>query len=188
MHHADDFLHKHRLLDSYLNEEKLTQVLIFTATKRGADQLSRMLLAQGHDTAPLHGDLPQNTRKKTMDRMKKGNLRILVATDVAARGLDIKGISHVINFDLPSIAEDYIHRIGRTGRAGENGIAVSLVTPEDWGKLRDIEQLTGRTVERSVIPGLEPVKAVPKLDRTNRLMASGLSNRRRRRSGSRMRF
>ncbi len=186
VHHADDFLHKHRLLNSYLNESEVTQALIFTATKRGADRLSSLLMAQGHDTAPMHGDLPQNKRKKTMDRMKKGNLRILVATDVAARGLDIKGISHVINFDLPSVAEDYIHRIGRTGRAGENGIAVSLVTPDDWGKLRDIERLTGRTVERSVIPGLEPVKAVPNLKQAGR--GAPPPNRRRRRSGSRMRF
>ncbi len=186
VHHADDFIHKHRLLNNYLQQDELTQALIFTATKRTADRLASILAAQGHDSAPLHGDLPQGARRKTMDRMKQGKLRILVATDVAARGLDIKGISHVINFDLPSVAEDYIHRIGRTGRAGENGIAVSLVSPEDWGKLRDIERLTGRPVERSVVPGLEPAKAAPQFRPTSGA-ALPRFGRKKRRAGSRLR-
>ena len=188
VHHADDFIHKHRLLDNYLKQDELTQALIFTATKRNADRLASMLAAQGHNSAPLHGDLPQGARRRTMDRMKQGKLRILVATDVAARGLDIKGISHVINFDLPSVAEDYIHRIGRTGRAGENGIAVSLVSPDDWGKLRDIERLTGRPVERSVVPGLEPAKNAPKFrSNSSRTPAFSRFGRRKRRFGSRLR-
>lgn len=187
VHHADDLIHKHRLLDSYLKNDEMTQALIFTATKRTADRLASILEAQGHDSAALHGDMPQGLRKKTMDRMKDGKLRVLVATDVAARGLDIKGISHVINFELPSVAEDYIHRIGRTGRAGENGIAVSLVSPEDWGKLREIERLTNMPVERTVVPGLEPLRAGPEFRSAtdaNRLPRFG---RKKRRSGSRLR-
>ena len=90
------------------------------------------------------------------------SLKFLVATDVAARGLDIKGMSHVINFDLPMVAEDYIHRIGRTGRAGAEGIAISLVTPEDWTKLTDIERLTGRALKPETIPGLEPQVPAPR--------------------------
>jgi superfamily II DNA/RNA helicase len=98
----------------------------------------------------------QRDRKRTVDRMRDGKVRLLVATDVAARGLDIKGISHVINFDLPMVAEDYIHRIGRTGRAGATGIAITLVGPEDRSKLFGIERLTGRKLDREIIPGLEP--------------------------------
>lgn len=161
VHHADDLIHKHRLLDSYLKREELTHALIFTARKRTAERLALMLGAQGHNSASLHGDMSQSLRKRTMDRMKQGKLRILVATDIAARGIDIKGISHVINFELPFIAEDYIHRIGRTGRAGENGVAISLVSPEDWGKLREIERLTEMPVERCIIPGLEPNNSGP---------------------------
>ncbi len=185
IHHADDFLHKHRLLDSYLERKELTQALIFTATKRTADRLAGMLEAQGHDSAAIHGDLPQKLRKRAMDRMKQGSLRILVATDVAARGIDIKGVSHVINFDLPYDAEDYIHRIGRTGRAGEYGQAVSLVSPEDWGKLHQIEKLTGKALERSVIPGLEPQKATPIPSGSPRRLPP--VRRRRRRGRSRLR-
>lgn len=161
VHHADDLIHKHRLLDSYLKCEELTHALIFTSRKRTAERLALMLGAQGHNSASLHGDMSQGSRKRTMEKMKQGKLRILVATDIAARGLDIKGISHVINFELPHVAEDYIHRIGRTGRAGENGIAISLVSPDDWGKLREIERLTETPVERCIIPGLEPINAGP---------------------------
>ncbi|MCS1409838.1 MAG: ATP-dependent RNA helicase RhlE [Verrucomicrobia subdivision 3 bacterium] len=188
VYHADNLIHKHRLLDSCLKRDELTQALVFTATKRTADRLASMLSAQGHDSAPLHGDLSQGARKKTMNRMKQGKLRILVATDVAARGLDIKGISHVINFDLPNVAEDYIHRIGRTGRAGENGTAISLVSPEDWGKLREIERLTGMLVERSVVLGLEPEKASPEFQpQKARSSAFPRFGRRKRRFGSRLR-
>lgn len=122
-----------------------------------------------------------------MDKMQEGKLRILVATDVAARGLDIKGITHVINFELPSVAEDYIHRIGRTGRAGENGIAISLVSPEDWGKLREIERLTNMPVERIVIPGLEPEKAGPEFRSATTASPLPRFGRKKRRMGSRMR-
>jgi len=165
IHQADNIGHKHRLLSHHLSSVDLTQAVIFTATKRGADQLAKTLAEQGHTSAALHGDMGQRDRKRTVDRMRDGKLRLLVATDVAARGLDIKGISHVINFDLPMVAEDYIHRIGRTGRAGASGVAITLVGPEDWSKLAGIERLTGRKLDRETIPGLEPVRAEPRRGR-----------------------
>ena len=165
LHHADDHGHKHNLLSHYLNSTELSQAVIFTATKRGADKLAKRLADQGHTSAALHGDMGQGARKRTVEQMRRGKFRLLVATDVASRGLDIKGISHVINYDLPMVAEDYIHRIGRTGRAGATGTAISLVGPEDWGKLHGIERLTGRKLEREIIAGLEPTKSEPKAGR-----------------------
>ena len=157
VHQADNIEHKHRLLDHHISNEALTQAVIFTATKRGADKLAQALAGRGHASATLHGDMGQRDRKRTVERVRDGRVRLLVATDVAARGLDIKGISHVINFDLPMVAEDYIHRIGRTGRAGASGTAITFVGPEDRAKLAGIERLTGRKLEREIIPGLEPV-------------------------------
>ncbi len=156
IYQADDASHKRKLLAHHLVQDELTQALVFTATKRGARRMAKVLDAQGHATGALHGDMSQSARKRTVESMRRGNIRVLVATDVAARGLDIRSISHVINFDLPSVAEDYIHRIGRTGRAETSGTAISLVTPEDHPKLSQIERLTGRKLERSVIAGLEP--------------------------------
>lgn len=164
VHHADDVAHKHRLLAYYLASADLTQAVIFTATKRGADRLAKTLATKGHASAALHGDMNQSQRKRAVERLRRGELRLLVATDVAARGLDIRGISHVINFDLPMVAEDYIHRIGRTGRAGATGTAVSLVGPDDWHRLGGIERLTGRQLERVLIPGLEPSTTEPRGD------------------------
>ena len=108
-----------------VSDSELTRAIIFSATKRDADELSRELSRNGYPAAALHGDMTQMARNKTIDRMRRGGIRLLVATDVAARGLDVNGISHVINFDLPRFAEDYVHRIGRTGRAGATGIAIS---------------------------------------------------------------
>jgi superfamily II DNA/RNA helicase len=161
IHQVDDVAHKQRLLSHYLDSGGIDQVVIFTATKRGADKLAKSLAAKGHASAALHGDMGQGARKRTVERMRRGEVRMLVATDVAARGLDIRGISHVINFDLPMVAEDYIHRIGRTGRSGSTGTAVSLVGPEDRAKLAGIERLTGRTLDREVVPGLEPARSHP---------------------------
>jgi superfamily II DNA/RNA helicase len=168
VHQADNIGHKHRLLSHHLSNKDLTQAVIFTSTKRGADMLAKTLAEQGHASAALHGDMNQRDRKRTVDRMRDGKVRLLVATDVAARGLDIKGISHVINFDLPMVAEDYIHRIGRTGRAGATGAAITLVGPEDWLKLSGIERLTGRKLERETIPGLEPLVTEPRAGRGNK--------------------
>ncbi|HEY9199403.1 MAG TPA: DEAD/DEAH box helicase, partial [Gammaproteobacteria bacterium] len=161
VHQADNVGHKHRLLAHYLGHASLSQAVIFTATKRGADELAKQLAAQGHASAALHGDMNQGARRRTVEQMRRGQFRLLIATDVAARGLDIKGLSHVINFDLPMVAEDYIHRIGRTGRGGATGTAVSLVGPDDWRKLGGIERLTGRRLERAVIDGLEPSRSEP---------------------------
>lgn len=162
IHAADDFRHKKALLAHLLDDPELTQAIIFTATKKGADMLAENLAKQGHQCAALHGDMRQSARNRTVDQLRQRKLRFLVATDVAARGLDIKGISHVINFDLPMVAEDYIHRIGRTGRGGASGIATSLVSGEDWSKLGRIEKLTGNRLERSIIDGLEPKTPEPR--------------------------
>ncbi len=157
LHLADDGAHKQRLLAHYLASDSLTRAVVFTATKRGADRLAKALAAKGHACAALHGDMNQGQRRRTVERLQRGELRVLVATDVAARGLDVKGITHVINFDLPMVPEDYIHRIGRTGRAGATGWAVSLVGPDDRARLAGIERLTGQRLKRSLVPGLEPM-------------------------------
>ncbi|MCL5668693.1 MAG: DEAD/DEAH box helicase [Gammaproteobacteria bacterium] len=156
IHQADDVRHKRRLLNHILCTRELTQAIVFTSTKRAADDLADDLTADGHACAALHGDMKQSARNRTVQRLRQGSVKILVATDVAARGLDIKGVSHVINFDLPMVAEDYVHRIGRTGRGGAFGMAVSLIGPQDWGKLGGIERLTGARLERKILPGLEP--------------------------------
>jgi superfamily II DNA/RNA helicase len=156
IHLADNRKHKRALLTHLLGNRQLSQCVVFTATKRGADELAMELEDDGHATAALHGDMHQKQRQRTIERMKRGHVRVLVATDVASRGLDIKGLSHVINFDLPIQAEDYVHRIGRTGRGGASGIAVSLVGPQERLLLGRIEKLTGQQLERQVISGLEP--------------------------------
>jgi superfamily II DNA/RNA helicase len=159
MHLAANPEHKHALLSHVLADPALKQAIIFTGTKRGADKLAKRLNAQGHACAPMHGNMRQNARQKTVDSLRSGTLKLLVATDVAARGIDVLGISHVINFDLPTVAEDYIHRIGRTGRNGATGIAISLVGPQDTEKLRAIEKLTGHRVERKETSVAVPPRA-----------------------------
>lgn len=161
VHQADDFRHKMKLLTASLQNDELNQAIIFTATKKGADDMAMRLREDGYSVAALHGDMRMSQRTRVVDRMRRNNLKLLVATDVAARGLDVKGITHVINFDLPMAAEDYIHRIGRTGRGGSTGTALSLVGPNDWDVLSRIEKLTGRPVERRVIEGMEPSLPIP---------------------------
>ena len=159
---TDDVGHKHRLLDVLLRDVDLTQAVVFTATKKSAEELSETLLEQGFAAAALHGDMPQHKRNRTLQRLRDGQTRVLVATDVAARGIDVAGISHVINFDPPRQAEDYVHRIGRTGRAGRSGTAVTFVHGRERGLVRDIERYTGQAVRVDVIPGLEPKARVDK--------------------------
>ncbi len=156
LHYVDDLSHKNRLLDHLLRDMALKQAIVFTATKRDADTLADNLSAQGHEAAALHGDMSQRDRTRTLTKLRHGGLRVLVATDVAARGIDVAGITHVINFDLPKFAEDYVHRIGRTGRAGAAGIAVSFASGKDGINLKKIERFTGQQIALHVVPGLEP--------------------------------
>jgi superfamily II DNA/RNA helicase len=156
LHYVDDISHKNRLLDHLLRDIGLKQAIVFTATKRDADTLADSLSAQGHEAAALHGDMNQRDRTRTLTKLRHGGLRVLVATDVAARGIDVVGITHVINFDLPKFAEDYVHRIGRTGRAGASGIAVSFASGKDGVNLKKIERFTGQRIASHVVPGLEP--------------------------------
>jgi superfamily II DNA/RNA helicase len=156
LHRVDDSAHKHRLLGHFLTEASVNKAIIFTATKRGADQLARTLHAQGHKAAALHGDLNQGARNRVIRDLRGGKVQLLVATDVAARGIDVSGISHVFNFDLPRSAEDYVHRIGRTGRAGASGIAISFAAPDEARIVRDIERYAGLTLPTHTIPGMEP--------------------------------
>jgi len=156
LHYVDDLSHKNRLLNHVLGDEKLKQAIVFTATKRDADTLADNLYAQGHAVAALHGDMNQRERTRTLTWLRNGGLRVLVATDVAARGIDVPDITHVINFDLPKFAEDYVHRIGRTGRAGAEGIAVSFASQKDSTHLTRIERYTGQRIDAHTIPGLEP--------------------------------
>ncbi len=162
VHFADDHGHKHRLLDHLLADVDIGQSIVFIATKRDAESLATRLRGEGHKAAALHGDMNQYERTRTLQDMRRGGVRTLVATDVAARGIDVAGITHVINFDLPRQAEDYVHRIGRTGRAGATGIAVSLANHAERGTLRQIERFTGAPIPAHVIPGLEPRSRAPR--------------------------
>ncbi len=161
IYQADDYRHKRALLRHILQDTSVWQAIIFTATKRGADALSDELAAQGFSVDALHGDMKQSKRTRTLEQMHKGKLMILVATDVAARGLDVKKLSHVINFDMPREPESYVHSIGRTGRAGEAGVAISLVGPQEWPQLAMVERFVGQRLERQTIPGLEPKYTQP---------------------------
>ncbi|MGA2400165.1 MAG: DEAD/DEAH box helicase [Syntrophobacteraceae bacterium] len=156
LHIADGLQHKNRLLRHLCADRTITRAIVFSATKRDADSLARELHSEGYAVAALHGDMTQSARNRTMDNMKRGKIRILVATDVAGRGIDITGVSHVINFDLPHCAEDYVNRIGRTGRAEESGVAISLASRADLPYLDRIERYIGQSLTIHVIPGLEP--------------------------------
>ncbi|AWG32912.1 DEAD/DEAH box helicase [Burkholderia cenocepacia] len=162
VHYVDDRDHKDRLLDHLLRDDALDQAIIFTATKIDADQLAGRLADAGFESAALHGDLPQGARNRTIRALRERRVRVLVATDVAARGIDIPGITHVFNYDLPKFAEDYVHRIGRTGRAGRSGIAVSLVHHAEQGALKRIERFVRSPLPVNVIEGFEPRKSPPR--------------------------
>ncbi|KWR81860.1 DEAD/DEAH box helicase [Cupriavidus sp. IDO] len=156
LHFTDDMSHKERLLDHLLRDAGLKQAIVFTATKRDADSLAERLSDTGFSAGALHGDMTQGARNRTLTALRRGNLRVLVATDVAARGIDVPDITHVVNFDLPKQAEDYVHRIGRTGRAGRSGIAINLVNHNDMFQWKRIERFTNHRIDASVIEGLEP--------------------------------
>jgi superfamily II DNA/RNA helicase len=154
--YADDQAHKLRLLDHLLRDASLDQAIVFTATKRGADDLADRLSEAGFAAAALHGDMNQRQRTRTMGLMQNGRVRVLVATDVAARGIDVQTISHAVNYDLPLQAEDYVHRIGRTGRAGRSGQAITLAVHGERHKIRRIEHFIGQPIPTETIAGLEP--------------------------------
>ena len=158
---ADDFGHKNSLLTSLLERKEMQQAVVFVATKNGTEELAETLKAQGISADALHGDMKQGFRRRVLEKMHEGRLKVLVATDVAARGLDVKGVTHVINFDLPMVSEDYVHRIGRTGRGGATGEALTLVSPREWHKLFRIEQMLGTKLDEIVIEGLEPRSGRP---------------------------
>ena len=161
MHFVDDLSHKNRLLDHLLRDTSIDQAVVFTATKRDADTISDRLNIAGFNAAALHGDMHQGARNRTLSAMRRGQVQILVATDVAARGIDVPTITHVFNYDLPKFAEDYVHRIGRTGRAGRNGLAISLVNHAEHFNVRKIERFTNQPIPVEVVVGHEPTRRAP---------------------------
>ena len=152
---------KSPLLCHLINDNQWHQVLVFSRTKHGANKLVRQLEATGLRAAAIHGNKSQGARTKALANFKDNTTQVLVATDIAARGIDIDQLPYVINFDLPNIPEDYVHRIGRTGRASATGHAISLVCADEFPYLSDIEHLTGELIERRVIEGFEPTHGLP---------------------------
>ena len=164
LHWADSMHHKHALLEQLLTDKDMDQCLVFTSTQRDADEVAFKLAQIGHAVAALHGGMPQGKRNRVLQDLRNRHLRVLVATDVAARGIDVPTISHVINHGLPMKPEDYIHRIGRTGRAGRNGLAITLAERRDVGMIRRIERFTTQPIAVSVVPGLEPKYTAPTMN------------------------
>ena len=152
---------KSALLLHLLGDPKFDTVLVFTRTKRGADKIARRLEGSGIKTGTIHSNRSQNQRLRALKDFKSGAVRVLVATDIAARGIDVDGISHVVNYDFPLHSEDYVHRIGRTGRAHAIGDAISFITPEDQGALRSLERFIGRGIVRKKADGFDYNQAAP---------------------------
>jgi ATP-dependent RNA helicase RhlE len=144
--------HKRYLLTHLIERGDWQQVLVFTRTKHGANRLTQQLLAAGISAAAIHGNKSQNARTRALSDFRENRITALIATEVAARGLDIRELPHVVNFELPHVAEDYVHRIGRTARAGNSGAAISLVSPDEAGLLRDIEKLLGQPLSTAPLP------------------------------------
>jgi len=162
--HFVDKGRKRELLSFLIGSENWRQVLVFTRTKHGANRLAKQLEEDGLTAAAIHGNKSQGARTKALADFKQGKIRVLVATDIAARGLDIDQLPHVVNFELPNVSEDYVHRIGRTGRAGKEGEAISLVCVDEHKLLRDIERLLKLNLPKKVIDGFSPdpsIKAEP---------------------------
>jgi ATP-dependent RNA helicase RhlE len=158
--HPVDHERKRELLSQLVRSRKIDQALVFTRTKHGANRLAEQLQRDGIAVATIHGNKSQPQRTRALADFKAGRVTLLVATEVAARGLDIDALPHVVNFELPMVASDYVHRIGRTGRAGVYGIAVSLVCVDEGPLLRDIERLLGHAIPVEVIPGFEPDRSI----------------------------
>ncbi len=151
--------HKRALLSHLVSSRDWGRTLVFTRTKHGADRLARQLEQDGISTAAIHGDKSQGARTRALSEFKAGRVRVLVATDIAARGIDIEQLPQVVNYELPHVPEDYIHRIGRTGRASASGVAVSLVSPDERQQLKDIERLLNRSIPSSVVEDFVPPPA-----------------------------
>jgi len=147
---------KRALLSHLVHEGDWNQVLVFTRTKHGANRLTKQLMQDGIEAAAIHGNKSQNARTQALNDFKGFNIRVLVATEVASRGLDIKELPHVVNFELPNVPEDYVHRIGRTGRAGATGLAISLVSPDETGLLKDIEKVLRKQIPVAATPTFAP--------------------------------
>ena len=155
---------KDALLRKILDTTSTSAVLVFTRTKRRSKNLARLLEESGYEAAALHGNLSQSNRRKAMDGFRSGRYKILVATDVAARGIDVRGISHVINYDIPDTVDAYTHRIGRTGRLERTGDAFTFITREDEDMVRSIERVLGGKVERRTLEGFDYKKPKPGQD------------------------
>src|SRR5699024_5716362 len=155
---ADDATHERNLLDHVLTDGAVDQAVVFTATKRGADRLARRLSKDGFASAALHGDMHQRQRNRTLRQLQRRQTRVLVATDVAARGTDIQGFTHVLNYDLPMQAEDSTHRIGRTGPPGHVAQAITLAVMDELTDVRGIERCLGQPIPMQTVPGLEPTQ------------------------------
>lgn len=166
---ADDMLHKNKLLAHLLANTSIYKAIIFAATKRSADKLSRDIREQGYHTNALHGDIKQQKRNNILRQFRTGQIQFLVATDVAARGIDISDITHVINYDIPRTGEDYVHRIGRTGRAGKEGIAISFISASEAIQLKRIERTIGMKIPQEVIPGLEAKRSLHAADKPKKV-------------------
>ncbi|AGH80371.1 ATP-dependent RNA helicase [Psychromonas sp. CNPT3] len=152
---------KSPLLSTLIKENKWKQVLVFSKTKHGANRLVKQLEGRGILSAAIHGNKSQAARTRALASFKEGKITVLVATDIAARGIDIDQLEQVVNFDLPHVSEDYVHRIGRTGRAGNKGEAISLVCEDEFKLLKDIEKLIKKIIPRKVQPGFEPGTPLP---------------------------
>jgi len=152
---VDNLEHKQQLLEHMLAHESLQQVIIFTATRSDTERLAQLLNEQGEDAIALSGELPQNQRNQIMESFSRGQHKILITTDLASRGLDLVNVSHVINFDMPKHTEEFVHRIGRTGRAGSKGDAISFVGPKDWLSFKNVEGFLQTTFNFDVVEGLK---------------------------------
>ncbi|WP_238596839.1 DEAD/DEAH box helicase [Psychromonas sp. psych-6C06] len=153
---ADNLNQKEKLLFHFVQKEDTKQVIIFTATRKDTERLSSVLNEKGCSSIALHGDLSQNSRNQIMDSFSRGKDKVLVTTDIASRGLDLLNVSHVINFDIPKHTEEYIHRIGRTGRAGASGDAISLIGPKDWDNFKKVESFVQQSITFDRVDGINP--------------------------------
>jgi len=181
--HPVDKSRKAELLSHMIRTENWHQVLVFCRTKHGADKLVKQLNHDNIHTAAIHGNKSQPKRMKALADFKQDKIQVLVATDIASRGIDIDQLSHVVNFDLPHVPQDYVHRIGRTGRAGASGTAISLVSADEFKQLQDIERLINRKIVREEIEGFTPGHSVPESHSTAARPANNNNNRHRPKPG-----